>query len=404
MLVLLPAALILSLPRRAASGLDRLIPQAALLQSFRVQPAAPPPPLWQQRLGAQQAQRLWQGQRGLWWQFWGAHGDAAAYLVLNPVQGVPLPAQAVQVDDLAVVASDPLARQLLIEQLRARRRAPRGLAQRCSASLQQSPAVLWNAAAVGQLLGPLAPLAQALEQGCLVLRGEGRTLSWQGEADASEAPMAEPPQALPLPKSPPLQGPQLLDLRGDRLELLLRGPLESSLVRQVLAQTYGLGPEQLRRWGALPFGLRLRALPSGPFRAGLELELESRRDAALTSWLTQLSHALQDQGLSQGGTTPELTTWSREDGTLVGGWRWRADGHLLLFLGPVPNVQAARVPLAEASWRLRMQPRALATAGLLPEALPPVLRRADHVVLQGRPKGIRSGERLSALSGSLSLP
>ena len=411
LLLLVPAAVLLSTPRRAASGLDRLLPLAALVQSFRAQPADAAPPLWQQRLGAAEAQRLWQGQRRLWWQFWGVHGDAGAYLVLPVPRHQALPAQAIRIDDLAVVSPDPLARQLLVEQLKARRRAPRGLAQRCSASLQQSPSVLWNAAAIGQLLGPLAPLAQEVEQGCLVLEPAGKSLSWQGQADASEAPLAAAPPPLAPPASPPLSGPELLDLRGDRLDLLLRGPLESNLLRQVLAQTYGLGPEPLRRLRALPFSLRLSAQPSGPFRAGLVLELRpgsgdaaGRPTSSLAPWLAQLGSTLETQGLVAGPAQAGLTSWSREDGTVVGGWRSLADGRLLLFLGPVPNRLPMDSPLGPASWRLRLQPAALARTGLLPQPLPLVVQRAEQLVLQGRPLGQRSGERVSALSGRLNLP
>ena len=409
-LVITASLLLLSFPRRAASGLDRLIPLAALLQSFRAEPGEPPPALWQQRLGPVDAQRLWLGQHRLWWQMWGAHGEAGAHLILAAPSSMPLPAQAVRVDDLAVIAPDPLARQLLLEQLKARRRAPRGLARHCSANLQQQPTVLWAAAAMGTLLGPLTPLAQELEQGCLVLSGSGRTLSWQGEADASEAWVDQAPPPLPLPVTPPLGGDQLLELRGDRLEFLLRGPLESALLRQVLAQTYGLGPAQISRWQDLPFVLRLRSLPTGPFQAGLELELQprgssSRRpDTALQSWLKELSGVLQNQGLSLLTPQAGLSTWSREDGSLVGGWRWLADGRLLLFLGPVPTQIPAQPSMGAASWRLRLQPQAMARAGLLPEALPQVVRRAQQLVLQGRPLGRRSGERVSALSGALTLP
>lgn len=409
-LVLLPALLLLCNPRRAASGLERLIPAATLLQSFRAEPAEQPPLLWRQRLGPADAQRLWLAQRRLWWQFWGPHSDAGAYLVLPAARSMSLPAQSVRVDDLAVIAPDPLARQLLQEQLKARRRPPRGLALRCSASLQQHPTVLWTAAAVGQMLGPLAPLAEEVEQGCLLLSGSGRILSWQGEADASEALLVKAPPPLSLPTAEPLSGNQLLDLRGERLELLLRGPLESGLLRQVLGQTYGLGPAQISRWQALPFVLRLRQLPGGPFRAGLELELQpsggsSRRpDTSLQSWLSQLSRVLQNQGLSAMTPQADLSTWSREDGTVVGGWRWLADGRLVLFLGPVPTVVPRQPPLGQASWRLRMQPQTMAKVGLLPEALPPVVRRSQQLVLQGRPLGRRSGERISALSGALRLP
>ena len=112
-LLVVPAALVLLVPRRLASGLDRLMPDAALLQSFAARPAQPPPVLWQQRLGPADAQRHWKAQRRLWWQFWGPHGDAGAYLVFSAPPTEPLPADGFRVDDLIVVPPSPLARQLL---------------------------------------------------------------------------------------------------------------------------------------------------------------------------------------------------------------------------------------------------------------------------------------------------
>ena len=168
-LVALPAVLVLLVPRRLATGLDRLLPDAALLQSFAVRPAQAPPELWRERLGPELAQRLWQRQRGLWWQFWGPHGDAGAYLVLAAPASQPLPAHGLRVNDLLVVAPSPLAKQLLEQQLRLQRRLPQGLSERCSRQLLQRKAVAWNPAALGQMLGPLAPLqAQHLVDHALV--------------------------------------------------------------------------------------------------------------------------------------------------------------------------------------------------------------------------------------------
>ena len=107
LLLLGPSWLLGRTPRRHASGLERLAASAALLQSFRAGDLATPPPLWRQRLGPGLAQQLWGRQSGLWWQFWGGHGDGAEFLVLPaaPFGGVtplPLPARALQVDDLVV--------------------------------------------------------------------------------------------------------------------------------------------------------------------------------------------------------------------------------------------------------------------------------------------------------------
>jgi hypothetical protein len=403
-LLLVPALLLLSFPRRTATGLERLMPAAALLQSFAVQPAQPPPPLWVQRLGPASAGRLWAAQRRLWWQFWGAHGDAGAYLVLSAPASLPLPANSLRLDDLVVVAPDPLARQLLQEQLRARRRPPRGLALRCTQHLRQSQAVHWNGGAMGQMLGPLASLAQDLQQGCLVLSSQGRSLLWQGEADGSEGALGAAPASLPVPTVAPLAGDQLLELRGRRLELLLRGLLASPVLRQSLAQTYGLGPVPLRQLQASPFQLRLQAVPKGPFLAGLQLQLTAGSGRpVLERWLKDLSGALEDQGLAATQPLPGITGWSREDGTLLGGWRWLPQGQLLLFLGPVPTRIPAGLPLTESAWRLRLQPAAMATAGLLPSGLPPVVQRSQQLELIGLPLGQHSGERRSSLAGRLEL-
>lgn len=406
LLLALPTALLLAVPRRTATGLERLLPIAALLQSFPAQPAQRAPLLWQQRLGPAPAQQLWSQQRRFWWQLWGPHGDAGAYLVFAAPAALPLPSNGLRVDDLVVVAPDPLARQLLQEQLKARRRPPRGLALRCSQSLRQQQAVHWSAGALGQMLGPIAPLAQELQQGCLLLSSSGRTLFWQGEADLSEGSLAAAPPQLPIPAPSPLPPAQWLELRGASLDLLLHGLLGSSVLRDALAKTYGLGPETLRRFRPMPFQLRLQPISRGPFVARLELQLEVGQQRQLSQrWLSDLSEALRDQGLTPAQPMPGITAWQNERGLLVGGWRWRpGSDQLLLFLGPVPTAVAVSPPLGEASWRLRLRPEALAQAKLLPSNLPPLLQRAQQLQMVGRPVGSRSGERRNSLAGRLELP
>jgi hypothetical protein len=421
LLVVAPALVLGLFPRSNASGLDRLVGAAAMVQSFAARADQPVPPLWRQRLGEASAQRLWRQQRRLWWQFWGVHGDAGAYLVLSAPAHLPLPANGLQVDDLLVVAPDPLARQLLQDQLKVTRRAPRGLQQRCSAQLRQREAVLWNGTALGQMLGSLAPVVQSLQHGCLLLRSERQALLWQGEADASEGLMSRAPTPLPDAALQPLRAPLLLELQGRRLELLTRGLLSSLLVRQSLAQTYGLGPQQLTLVERTPFQLRLRAVPSGRFQGGLELQVPVGSDRA--SWLSLLAglrKALLDQGLMEQelgasgqalqapgpATTVPTSTWSREDGTVVGGWRWfPASGtpQLLLFLGPVPTQASGAADLSQADWRLRLRPQAMVKASLLPESLPLVVRRSAELQLLGRTASGRAGERQSALTGRLDL-
>jgi hypothetical protein len=100
------------------------------------------------------------------------------------------------------------------------------------------------------------------------------------------------------------------------------------------------------------------------------------------------------------------STWSREDGTVVGGWRWfPASGtpQLLLFLGPVPTQASGAADLSQADWRLRLRPQAMVKASLLPESLPLVVRRSAELQLLGRTASGRAAERQSALTGRLDL-
>ena len=398
-LLVVPAALVLLVPRRVASGLDRLMPDAALLQSFAARPSQPPPALWQQRLGPDAAQRHWRAQRRLWWQFWGPHGDAGAYLVFSARPSDPLPADGLRVDDLIVVAPSPLARQLLQEQLKLRRRPPKGLDLRCSQALLQQEAVHWNPVALAQMLGPLAPLAMTLQQGCLSLRSDNAALLWQGEAEASPDAHGAAPDRLAVPSLPlsPTSA-QPLELRGQRLDLLLRGLLSTALLRTALAERYGLGAEQLRRLQSAPFSLRLQAQAKGPYRAGLQLLVRLPGERKLWErWLIDLSTALEQQGLSRLQPQPALSLWNREDGAVVGGWRWLASDQLLLFLGPSPVQAPTLQPPAAADWQLLVQPRQLEALQLLPPGLPLVVKRASQLVLQGR------GSGSTALVGRLEL-
>jgi hypothetical protein len=404
--VALPALLLGLFPRRLATGLDRLQADAALLQSFSARPGDPPPPLWLERLGPQRAQELWMRQRRLWWQFWGPHGDAGSYLVIPAVAGQPAPAGALPVDDLWVVAPSPLARQLLAQQLGLQRRPSRGLDQRCTALLLQGTAVHWNGMALAQLLGPLAPLAALLQQGCLQLSSEGGSLVWSGEADATNGTLTAAPGWLAPPSRLPASPQPLLSLQGTRLDWLLRGLGASALLRNTLAERYGLGPEQWRRLRSAPFSLELRQEPKGSFRAGVLLLVDLPPDRIFWDrWLADLSRSLERHGLERRQPLPRLTTWSRPDGTVVGGWRWLATRRLLWFLGPVPARSPSSLALGDADWRLQLEPQGLAAAGLLPEPLPVVVRRARSLQLQGRVerRGAGAGSQ-SSVSGRLDLP
>ena len=442
-LVLLPALALLHVPRPRAQGLERLLSQVALIQSFPSQGRLVAPPLWQQRLGPSLADQVWNRQH-LWWQFWAEHGDGAAYLAFPwaslPVQSrQALPANSLRVDDLLVIAPDPLSQRLLRDELQLKQRQQgQGLLQRCRQRLEQDQAVYWSPAGLGALVGPVAPLLQHVQQGCLSLglrglglrglglRGEALLLS--GEASATQGYLGGTQGSdTPTPMAP--LGPSvLLELRGPELEPLLEGLLSRQLIRDPLAARYGIAQAQLALIRQTPFLLRLNRLQKGPFQAGLELRLavgsNHRQWAAL---LQGLRPALIAQGLVDGGPSRQsgsgaissarfpAAQWSRNDGQVVGGWRWlREPGgepQVALFLGPDPS-QANRdsglkddgeavmdsAPGGRGLLRLRLRPKDLAALGLLPPDLPKPVRAASQLAIDA---SIRRREPLSRLGGSL---
>ena len=424
-LLALPATALLLWPRPQAVGLARLLDQAQLMQSFGATPSRPLPGLWQQRLGAA-ARPLWQRQRGLWWQFWGVHGDAGAYLVvptlsLGRQQTLRLPVPPLQVDDVSVIAADPLSRQWLAERLRVPARAQRGLELRCLQLLRRPQVVYWGPGGLAALAGPVAPLLQRVQQGCLLLQLNERALSFSGEAAAGAGVLGGSPRAAGPTSQRPLAAGTLLDLRGPSLEVLLQGLLSRQLVREPLAERYGIDQSKLALLRRLPFGLRLQELPKGRFQASLQLDLMPRRQdhRAWASLLGGLRQPLQQQGLQEPapqllGSGPRLghsvlpsALWSTDDGSVVGGWLWkpplnsRSESTLLLFLGPVPPAgPALAAPAADGDLWLRARPADLHRLGLWPDGFPALVRQASQLEL------VVSGgaaQPISQLTGRLEL-
>jgi len=439
LLLLVPALLLLRMPRPTAEGLERLMGAASLIQSFPATPENPLPELWKQRLGPANAERLWRAQRRLWWQFWGPHAEAAASMALPASSfgssgvSIPLPPHSVRVGDLVLIAPDALARQLMEERLRPVQRPGRGLERWCLDRLEQQQAVYWNPTAVAEMLGPLAPLLQRFQEGCLALELEPAAVSWVGEAasvqglgQASGAPAGA---AAPPTELPPLPDDLLLELEGRSLDQLLEGLLSRDMIRQPLASRYGVDPGRLELLRRTPFRLRLLPQEQGPFRASLELQLPvGEQAAAWQSMFTSVAEALRREGLTtedpraqnpaaaeppagakrQSADTPMI--WRRPDGAVVGGWRWIGAGgpsaELLLFLGPAP---VAPLPLGwdrrapEPGLRLRVRSEALERLGLLPEGIPPLVRRSSQLWLETEPLGDSADAGISRLRGRLRL-
>ncbi|MFM7314767.1 MAG: hypothetical protein ACKO0M_16665 [Cyanobium sp.] len=312
LLVTLPALQLLRLPRPRAVGLEQLLSEVSLLQSFPPTPERPVPALWRERLGPVQAEALWRRQRGPWWQFWGDHAEAAPLLAFTAStipggRSATLPANGLRVGDLIVVAADPLSRQLLRDRLLPQQRLSRGLRRRCLERLRQTQAVLWNDGGMGVITGPVAPLLQRLSQGCLSFSLADAGLVWEGEAGDGAAVLSSrgpTRQAAPSPQ-PPLPADRLLEIEGGATDLLLQGLLSRPLIRDPLVSRYGLDAPRLALLRRTPFQLLLRPLPQGPFQASLELRLPvGHRRTDWNAQLTQLSRALVQQGLTPSGATP----------------------------------------------------------------------------------------------------
>ncbi len=475
LLLALPLLALQRLPRPRAQGLEQLLDGVTLLQSFPAAPQRAIPDLWRQRLGGRLAERAWQQQRGFWWQLWGEHVDGAPMLVL-PATSLPaatvasLPPQAMRLGDLVVVAPDPLALQMLRDGLRPQQRRSRGLQRRCLDRLQSTQAVFWNPTAIGVIAGPIAPLLQRFQSGCLSIGLDGGGVVWSGEAAAVDGaltsvattPTLNEPAALG-----PLPADQLLQIQGASLDLLIQGLLARQMIRDPLASRYGIDTDRLALLRQPPFQLRLRSVPHGPFQASLELQLVVGKERlAWQGLLDQLGRSLQAQGLRQADATapvaaanghgsgsrssaaappapgaitaspgglaattesrsrssrptgsavrPALATvtWSRDDGAVVGGWRWlptvAGEAQLLLFLGPVPQTPLARIggaahPLpAAGGLQLRSRPAALARFGMLPPDVPELVRRSSQLELEAQSlQGGTDSLPISQLSGRL---
>jgi hypothetical protein len=212
---------------------------------------------------------------------------------------------------------------------------------------------------------------------------------------------------------------QLLELRGPALDAVLSGLLARQLVRDPLAQRYGLGENQLALLRQTPFVLSLRSVPKGPFQAALTLRLAvgtQRRQwsQVLMGWrqplldqgLTDGAPALQSPAAASRAANFPTARWSRDDGQVVGGWRWQqhpgGDPQLLLYLGPEPNPVVAKQvgapPATTAPMELRLRPMDLAALGLLPPEFPQLVQRSSQLALtaSGQPR-----QPLSQLSGVL---
>lgn len=382
------AWLIGTTPADPSGSLQPLLPSVALLQTF-----PPPgrggtvPPLWRERLPQALSERLRQQSASPWAQAWSSHSGTPPFLIVRDLPGrVSLP-HSFRWGGYTIIAADPLALQTLQADLK--RPLAAGHRRRCPQVDGPPPALFWSGDALTSLAGPLAPLLQPWQEGCLTLNGTGgadRRLRWTGRVsgqpplDVAPTGSSDPAPSIPAGSTTP----SLLTLEGNSLEPLIGGLLRPGPLLSELRQRHGLSAPLQRQLLASPFRLTLRAnAADAPYRVTLLLALPMQPGSppptrTLAPLLAALGRDLPD----------DLRLQKDADGNRVldgsdqvrGGWL-QNDRGLVFSLGGAPDgAPLAAGPVAMArGLRLDASPVALEGLQLLPQALPETLRRSPRL-------------------------
>ena len=419
------------------SSLAQLSGALILVQGFRADSNRAVPSLWAERLGVQPATDLWRRYgRSMWWQGWSQAGDA--YLILasstfpSEVQGL----QRQRVGSMEVLASDALHRQQLLQRLKSNQVSKTNIQSdsllgSCLQALSEAPGVIWTADALATLSGTLAPLLQQGREGCVQLQLQANQLLWEGVI--GRRPLSSLTQRSSLLSSglieassthTPSSDLTLLQVDGDRVDLILGTLLSRQIIQAPLEEHYGINAAMRSKIADLPFSLRLQSRASGAYKAGLQVQLPltgSRQQ--WTSILNAVSDRLASRGfqkLQEDQVSPDRKTptlWQRRDDrdpTTVGGWliiQGQKSPVLSVGFGTEPAVQpflSTLLPQKRFSLRVTGDPKGLTQLGLLGGLWPKPVQRASSLNLEMKPLKISAGSQLARQSwwrvnGSLTL-
>jgi hypothetical protein len=358
-----------------------MLPSLALLQTFPAPGGGGAlPRLWRERLPATLAERLSRQSPSPWALAWTSHSGTPPFLILRDVPSHVSVAHSFRWGGSTIVAADPLSRQALQADLQWPLAAA-GHRSRCPLVDGPAPTLFWSSDALANLAGPLVPLLQPWQEGCLRLASDGpqgSRLTWSGRV-TSEPPLAEaavavgPMPARPTPSASPLtlEGTSLAPLVG---RLVRPGPLLNEL-----RQHYGLSPALQGHLLGSPFRLMVVAnAAEAPYRVTLLLALPRAARGpspahSLAPLLAALARDLPDDlqvlPWDKGSRVVDAT------GQVRGGWLQEERG-VVFSLGGAPDpTPLASGPVTVASgMRLTASPRALDQLQLLPEALPMSVR------------------------------
>ena len=426
----------------SASSLAQLSEALILVQSFRGDPNRAVPSLWAERLGVQPATDLWRRYgRSMWWQGWAQDGDA--YLILASstfppeLQGL----QRQRVGSMQVLASDALHRQQLLQRLKTNQVSTTSvrtdsLWASCLHALSEAPGVIWNADALATLSGTLAPLLQQGREGCVQVRLQANQLFWEGVI--GRRPLSSLTMRSSLSSSGLIEASStdlsstdatsseltLLQVDGDRVDLILGTLLSRQIIQAPLEEHYGINGAMRSKIADLPFSLRLQSRASGAYKAGLQVQLPLTGSAQ--QWAPILKavserldsrgfQKLQDDRVSSEREAPIL--WQRRDEpdpTIVGGWliiQGQKSPVLSIGFGTEPAAQpflSTQMPQNRLSLRVKGDPQRLTQIGLLGGLWPKPVQRASSLNLDVKPLKISASSKLAKqswwrVSGSLTL-
>ena len=406
----------------SAASLAQLSGALILVQSFRGDPRRAVPSLWSERLGVGPANDLWRRYgRSVWWQGWSQDGDP--YLILS-ASTLPAEVQGLQrerVGSMDVLASDALHRQQLQQRLKTNQVSsssiqPQSIFGSCLQAMAEGPGVLWGADALATLSGTLAPLLQQGREGCVQLQLQSNQLVWEGVI--GRRPLSSLSQRISLgapafvpgqlgrisnqksSRPAPSKTRTLLQVDGQRIDLILGTLLSRQIIQAPLEEHYGIDGAMRSKIADLPFSIRLQSLSSGAYKAGLQVQLPltgSRQQ--WTSILEAVSDRLRSRGFQtlqntqKPGKPPSLTLWHRRDDsdqTTLGGWdiiEAKKGSVLSIGLGIAPATQvflAPRMPQT-SSLRLQADPQRLVQLGLLGGLWPQPVQKASSLTMLIQP-------------------
>ena len=379
-----------SLNRSGTAELFAITRRARLVQSFKADPAASVPQIWEERLAPSNARDRWRRQgRALWWLIWLDDGEPVLVL---PTTSDP--------SSLDLLFADELHRSSFDQHPPLEPRRPSALEQSCLRRLTRGTAVQWQPSGLASISGPLFSALASVGHGCLSVALQGDLLMAEGPVASSpfvslndgQGPGRANPVRFDAPSS-------FLELNSVALQPLLGSFLNNPLIAEQLTSRYGL-PQELRDvLLAAPVALRVDSLDVGRYGASVQarLMLPAEQIGKLKTSLAAVSTALMRRGFQRDqrplqqpdGPSPQrlAEVWLDPEGDPSGGW-WlgpEKEGRveLLLALGDAPSIgQRPMKRHGRQLLRLRGRPDDLVQLGWLGPGWPKVIRTASQLELE----------------------